>query len=129
MEYIQPGIDAVVQFFSEMKEKVTEFQNEEGAQLLEAFQNIGSVISTVADAIWTAIKWCFEQIKNIINFIMPAIELVIGMVWGSIQHLITGALDVIMGAVKIFSGLFTGDFSKMWEGVKQLFFGAIEALW
>lgn len=24
------------------------------------------------------------------------------------------------------SGLFTGDFSKMWEGVKQIFKGAID---
>jgi SLT domain-containing protein len=34
-----------------------------------------------------------------------------------------------MGAIKIFSGLFTGDFKKMWEGVKQLFKGGIEFAW
>jgi len=31
-----------------------------------------------------------------------------------------------MGVVKIFSGLFTGDWSKLWEGIKQLFSGAID---
>ena len=34
-----------------------------------------------------------------------------------------------MGIIKIFTGLFTGDFSLMWEGAKQLFFGAIQAIW
>lgn len=129
MEYLQPGIDAVVNFFNEMKEKIIGFKNEEGTQLTEAFQNIGSIISVVAGAIWTAVKWCFEQIKKIINFVMPVIEFLIATTWGAIQNVINGALNVIMGAVKIFSGLFTGDFSKMWEGVKQLFFGAVEALW
>lgn len=33
---------------------------------------------------------------------------------------------MIMGVVKIFSGLFTGDWSKLWEGIKQLFSGAID---
>lgn len=126
---IQPAIDAVVGFFNEIKEKIQQFINDEGEQIIEAFQNIGFVIAVVSSAIWTAVKWTFDKILKIVNFVMPAIELIIGMVWGSIKDLITGALNVIMGAVKIFSGLFTGDFSKMWEGVKQLFFGAIQAVW
>ncbi|MGY3718882.1 phage tail protein, partial [Sutcliffiella cohnii] len=54
---------------------------------------------------------------------------IIKSIWGNIKGVITGALDIIMGAVKLFSGLLTGDFSKMWEGIKQMFFGAIEFIW
>ncbi|MFP7735513.1 hypothetical protein ACLHDF_19240, partial [Priestia aryabhattai] len=43
--------------------------------------------------------------------------------------IIDGALKIIMGLVKVFAGLFTGDFSKMWEGLKQIFFGAIQLIW
>lgn len=128
-EFIQPAIDAVVGFFNNIKEKIVEFINNEGAGILQAFKNIGSVIAIVASAIWTAIQWCFNQIMSIVNFVMPAIEFVISLVWGNIKGLITGALDIIMGAVKVFSGLFTGDFGKMWEGIKQMFMGAITAVW
>jgi len=31
--------------------------------------------------------------------------------------------------VKIFTGLFTGDWALMWEGLKQLVWGAIEVIW
>jgi phage-related protein len=31
--------------------------------------------------------------------------------------------------IKVFAGLFTGNFGKMWEGIKQIFFGAIELVW
>ncbi len=34
-----------------------------------------------------------------------------------------------MGVIKVFTGLFTGDFGKMWEGIKQMFIGAVEFLW
>lgn len=130
IDWIRPGFDAILSFFGEIKLKISEFINQEGTQLTDAFKSIGTVIGTVAKAIWSAIKWSFEQIKWIIaDYVMPAVEFVIKQIWGNIKGIITGTLDVIMGAVKIFSGLFTGDFSKMWEGVKQLFLGAIKVIW
>src|SRR5699024_1625960 len=59
----------------------------------------------------------------------PAVEFVIKMVWENIQGVIRGGLKVIDGLVKVFSGIFTGDFSKMWEGVKNIFTGAIQLVW
>lgn len=130
VEWVQPGIDAVVNFFGEIKEKITGFTEEEGPQLMEAFGTIGSFISTVAGAIGTAVSWAFEHvIKPVIEFVMPFIEEVIRTTWSGIKSIITGALDVIMGAIKLFSGIFTGDFSKMWEGVKQIFSGSIQVVW
>ena len=71
---------------------------------------------------------------------MPIISTIIGtafklalaivrMVWENIKGVINGGLNVIMGLVRVFTGLFTGDFSKMWEGVKQIFTGAIQVVW
>lgn len=129
-DWMRPGLNAVTNFFGSMKEKITGFKNEEGADLIKAFQNIGSFISVVAKGIWTGIKWTFEQIKWIIaDYVMPVVEFVVKMVWDNIKGVISGALDVIMGAIKIFSGLFTGDWSKMWEGTKQLVVGAVKAVW
>lgn len=130
VDWIKPGFDAVLSFFDEIKEKITGFINEEGSQLFEAVSNIGNFFVNILNVIWSAVSWTFEQIKWIIaDYVMPVIEFVIKMVWENIKGIITGALDVIMGAVKIFSGLFTLDFSKMWEGVKQLFSGSIKIIW
>jgi phage-related protein len=40
----------------------------------------------------------------------------------SVKGVIDGALKIIMGLIKVFAGLFTGDFSKMWEGIKTIIF-------
>lgn len=130
VDWIKPGLDAVTNFFKEVKEKILSFINEEGAQFIEAWQNIWGYISPILGWIADKVKWAFETIiKPVIGLVMKAIEFVIKTVWDNIKGIITGTLDVIMGAVKIFSGLFTGDFTKMWEGVKQLFFGAIQVIW
>lgn len=103
-------LTTVVSFVKGQLSQLTAFWNENGTQILQAVTN------------------AFNGIKAVIDFIMPAIKLVVETVWTAIKQVITGALDVIAGAVKIFSGLFTGDFEKMWEGVKQLFFGAIDVI-
>lgn len=107
---IEDVLNVVVPFVQEQIGKIVEFWKKDGEQIL------------------TAVKNAFEGVKKVIDFIMPAVLFVIEYVWDAIKNVISGALDIIMGAVKVFSGLFTGDFSKLWEGVKQIFSGAIDVI-
>lgn len=102
---------AIVNLAKSVFSKIRAFWQSDGAQLMQAVRNV------------------FQGIWSVIQFIMPAVLLIIKGVWGNIKGVIQGALNVILGVVKIFSGLFTGDFKKMWEGVKQAFFGAIQFIW
>jgi tape measure domain-containing protein len=109
--YVLPAIQAVVSFVGNLLAQLSSFWKENGAQITEAVQN------------------AFSMVKSIIEFIMPAVLFIVQMIWGNIKGAIEGTLNLIMGLIKIFAGLFTGDFSKMWEGVKQLFLGAAVAVW
>lgn len=110
-EIIEQVIGYVVPFVQEKLQVLQEFWQENGAQIMEAVQN------------------AFSFIQSIIEAVMPAIQFVVEMVWGIIKGIFNGALNVIMGLLKTFSGLFTGDWSKMWEGIKQLLSGALEFVW
>ena len=110
LDVIMPIITDAVDFIVSTWGKIKQFYDENGKQILEAVTN------------------AFKGIMSVIEFIMPAVKFIIDTVWEAIKQVITGALDIIMGAIKIFSGLFTGDFSKMWEGIKQLFSGAIDLI-
>jgi len=106
-EFITNSLTAVAAFIKTQLDKISKFWDENGEQILEATVNV------------------FKAIKAVIEYVMPAIQKVIGVGWEIIKALFSGALDIIMGVVKVFSGLFTGDFSKMWEGVVQIFKGAL----
>lgn len=108
---IQPIFTKIVTFVMGIVSQVADFWNENGAQIIQAVQNV------------------FGGIAAIIKFLSPVILFIINMVWGNIKGVIQGSLKVIMGVVKIFAGLFTGDFGKMWEGVKQVFTGAVSLIW
>ncbi|WP_181444674.1 tape measure protein [Bacillus sp. 03113] len=106
-----PILQDAVAFIKDQFAKIKQFWDENGAQIISAVQNFFAILAAI------------------FKVLAPVILFIIGMVWDSVKGVISGALNVIMGLIKIFAGLFTGDFSKMWEGIKQLFFGAIEFVW
>lgn len=116
---LQPAIQAVVGFFKDQLALIQQFWKENGTVIIAALTNIGNFIKDTFNNV----------ILPIIQFVMPLILSIIKSVWNNIKGVISGALNVIMGTIKVFAGLFTGDFSKMWEGIKQMFSGAITFVW
>jgi TP901 family phage tail tape measure protein len=110
-EKVTQAIGVVASFLKAKLDQIQQFWNENGSTILQAVTNV----------------WNF--ILGVIQFIMPVIEFIVKSVWNSIKGIIDGVLNFIMGLVKVFAGLFTGDFKKMWEGIKQMFFGAVQAIW
>lgn len=121
--------DNIQQFVGDALGKIKGFWDSDGAQIMSAAENVFGFLKKGAEILASVLGAAFKAIFAVIKFIMPAVLGIIKMVWGNIMGVITGALDFIMGAVKVFSGLFTGDFGKMWEGLKQMFFGAIRFIW
>lgn len=123
-------VNAVKTFAMQIGQMLSKFWKENGAEITEAVQKIGSVISTVFKFIWgSIIKPIMNLIWNIMKLLWPAIKLLIVDTWNNIKNIIKGALDVIMGVIKIFSGLFTGNWKGMWQGVKQATGGALKLIW
>src|SRR5699024_3239777 len=87
------------------------------------------VTKPVLDGILAAVKFTLPIIQSIFELTFKAALAVVKMVWQNIQGVIDGGLKIIRGLVQVFSGLFTGDFSKMWSGIKEIFSGAVQFLW
>lgn len=117
--FLQPAITAIKNFAIEIGNQLKQFWKENGAVITQAIQNIGKVISFVMNNV----------ILPVMNFVWPAVKYLIVSTWEAIKGTIQGALNIIMGVVKIFAGLFTGNWSKLWEGVKQATKGALQFLW
>lgn len=58
------------------------------------------------------------------NFLAP----IITVAFEVIKEVIRFGLDFILGLIKIFHGLFTGDWDEVWEGAKQILDAAITLL-
>lgn len=64
-------------------------------------------------------------ISRAINMVIESI----GMVLGSISDAVGGIFDALGGLMDFISGVFTGNWSKAWEGIKSIFSGVFNALY
>ena len=122
MNLVIPAVNAVKTFFIEMFQKIRQFWQSDGQQVITAITNGVNIVKTIVSAV-------MPVITKTINVAFKLVLSVVKMVWENIKGVINGSLNVIMGLVRVFTGLFTGDFSKMWQGVKQIFSGAIQVVW
>lgn len=115
---LKSAISAVVSFFNSQLKVLKSFWKENSDTIMVALNNIGKVVSVI-----------FKGIMAVIQFVMPAVLAIIKSIWNNIKGVIQGTLKVIMGLVQAFAGLLSGDFSKMWSGIKKIFSGALQAIW
>lgn len=75
-------------------------------------------------------KYLAPVISWIIDNVYPAIRATIESILDSIGNIITfvaraytGVVEALRGVIQFISGVFSGDWSKAWEGVKKIFSG------
>lgn len=132
--YIDQIMSALTEFVQQKLSQIKQFWETNGQQILQVVKNIWGFISSVISSVLTGfiipvVQKGLNAILAVFKFVFPFALSLVQSVWSNIKGVINGALNIIMGLVKIFSGLFTADFSKMWQGVKQLFSGAVQFIW
>ncbi len=86
-------------------------------KLLPAIDEIIVAISDVWNAVKPVVNWVVDYIKTILE---PVIK--------GLCDFIGGIIDVVRGIAKFISGVFTGDWRKAWNGIKQIFKGVMDSL-
>lgn len=89
-----------------------------GKDFTNALKTISEEAMPILTNIGKIFKWVFQSV------ILPVVKRSIP---GIIQ-MFQGFFRAISGVVKLISGLLSGDFKKMWSGIKLIFSGAIKAL-
>ncbi len=97
--------------------------------------NIGTAVMAVAQFIGTAIQTVLPIVENIISVVMSIAGVVVPAVLTGIEALSAGITPIIESIQTVFNGLidfitgiFTGNWTQAWEGVKNIFGGAFDAL-
>lgn len=137
--------------FREAVQKVAEVAKKAWAALQKAIQSEGvqhaiKQLGTVVEQAKRTIKPAFEAIVAVVRFVVKiwvAEFKVLRNFWdrfGShiVEHIRTaidavaqifrGVIKVIRGVFDIIAGIFTGDWGRLWKGVKEVFAGVWDAI-
>lgn len=97
-------------------------------QIAQAFADWAPTIASILQGLATVVSTIATAIMSVIQFLMPTIQNIISVALTTIQGVVSGALTAIKGIVDVFAGIFTGDWSRVWEGVKGIFSGVWNSL-
>jgi Flp pilus assembly pilin Flp len=122
-------------------EKIRKKAMELGATLRTMWEPIGKALKTAWEFVWSYIqikfaglrkfwkengKQILEAWNNVWGFLLPILKWVGKFIWKSIKGLIDGVIKFFEGLLKFFAGVFTGDWGKAWEGIKDMVVGIFE---
>lgn len=134
MDFIR-GIyeEFIAPIFEKTAESLTSLLQE---SLLPLISQVGEFLGSVGEALlalWEGILQPFIQwiIENILPVLVPIFENVVDIISkavGSISDIISGLLQILEGVIDFITGVFTGDWEKAWNGIKDIFGGICEAL-
>lgn len=104
--------------------------------LQQAFQTIKDsaepairdLVGTIQKDVVPAFAAFVEAMTPVITFIVEHLAPIIATVFGGIIQVIDAAFKIIAGIFNVFAGIFTGDWQRVWDGVKQIFSGLWEAI-
>ncbi len=109
-EWVQQAIGNVVRWLDLGGGKAGDFS--------KAISNVFNLAKTAVQTFAKVYAWVFTSI------VLPVVKRVLP----GVQQIVKGFVTQIGGIIKVFSGIFTGDFGKAFEGVKQIFKGQFIAL-
>lgn len=102
--------------FKKLFNAMKKYFSENGLSFLQAFANIFKVIAVAIGASMSGIIVTIRVALNLIKNIFST-------TWGSIEQIVGGVFTAIGGLLKVFAGLFTGNWQLLWSGVKDIFSG------
>lgn len=151
-EYISPAIENIKNGFSTMVQTVLTVWNENIVPILQEWATqfdtlwsehlqptinaflgfIGRLIEGLS-MLWNNIlvpffSWIYENVVPILIPTIQAIGTVFMNVFGIISDILNGAYQAFSGLIDFIVGVFTGDWNKAWNGIKEIFSGIWTAI-
>ena len=99
-------------------------------------QNIGEFIAELVDGalkiynkfIQPIVMWLLEKLAPAWSFLTTTVIGLLGSMFGFISDIVSSIMRILTGLIKFITGVFTGDWKKAWEGVKDIFKGIFDML-
>lgn len=124
--YFAPVLDSLAGKFSEV-------WGDHIQPLLSSFIDLFGEVATFIENVWKSVfqpllNWVADKIFPVISPALEGIGTLVLTVFAGITDTLNGFITVATGVIGFVNGVFSGDWSKAWEGVKTVFKGVWDAM-
>lgn len=134
--YVKPIITEIFSFVTQtVLPGIMQAFSTAAPYISQIVSGLGSVILQVATMIAQAIQAALPVIMAVIQGVLAAFQVAVPVILSVVQSLVASFQAIVTSIQGIFdsliafvTGVFTGNWSQAWEGVKQIFGNAFNAL-
>lgn len=94
-----------------------------------------SLLNTIVPIFQNIIQAILPVLQQLLQALIPVIQLVaeifgsvLGSALQSIANIVGNVMQIFQGLIDFITGVFTGNWSQAWEGIKSIFSGAVGGL-
>ncbi len=120
------GVNAMVDKFKKTVEPIRAIAKEVWSAVSSFVMSVATQISEWWKKNGTEISDSWSKLWKILE---PVIKWFVGFVWDSIQGLIKGLVKFFEGLTEFLTGIFSGDWGKVWQGLIDMIVGAFLVFW
>jgi hypothetical protein len=86
------------------------------------------ILTNIINAILPVLTSLLQALMPVIQFLADLFANVLGAALTTVTNIIGSVMKIFQGLIDFITGVFTGDWSKAWEGVKSIFSGIFEGI-
>ena len=119
--YLAPVLDKLAEKFSDVWENTIQPLIDDAIGLIG---DVADLVKTVwENVLQPVINWIAQNIMPVVAPILYALGNHFLNIFNWIGEILNGFLEVLRGVIQFLTGVFSGDWNKAWEGIKQIFKG------
>lgn len=111
-DQVSAALSAVVSFVTDKLGYITQFWKENSALIKEATR---VVMNFIKNDIQSGLKF----IQGIFQAVFPVIQGIVKIAWSVIKLAFSNGIDLVLGIIKVFAKIFTGDWKGAFETAKE----------
>jgi TP901 family phage tail tape measure protein len=119
LDALTPLFDTLVGIIGELIPYVSDLITGLLPPLQSAFEALVPLVQAVLDVIISLASAIIDALIPVIESLLPIVKTVFGFIADTIANIV----QVFHGLIDIVTGIFTGDWEKVWTGAKEIFSG------
>lgn len=129
MSVVKSILDIIKKFWDEHGQSILSTVTEIYGLILGIIQAVAPIVQSVFNGIASFLQTHGDTISTIFSVAWTFISGFITGILNNIKGVIEGVLNTIDGIISLFSAISQGKFKQMWEAIKQIFTGAVQAIY
>lgn len=127
--YVLPVISQIFNFIvSTVLPFIAQGIQQVGSIITTVLQAVLPIVQTVFQTIWSIIQPILQQILSTVQAVLPNVLQIFRTVFTTIGSLVQSITQIFSGLIQFIQGVFTGNWSAAWNGIKNVFQGAWDGL-